>query len=710
MKLWKSNVAHWHSTGRRIGVTGIAALCVIALGTAPAAFAQQSNVSVGPKDTAKSAPEKASEKEDKKKDEKSDASKEGDEQKAAASLVERLQALEIRERLAQLMLVTLEGQPGPDSSDREFLLRYTPGGVIIPRVLKPATGADYIARLRKMPMEVATGIPMLIGTNLYSLPRPTADPMPTTFVPMPTLMAVAAANDPDVTKRLSTLVAQHLNAMGFNFHLGPALTLAPALPEIKGSLECLGSDPRFVAESGCAILKTLDENGIVALPMGFPGGGANKKGQGPPVLLTPEAQLDDADLLPYKKAIEQGASIIHVGNILTPTLGGDDLPASLSPAVMRDLLRERLGFKGVIVAGPMDAQEIALKYDSSKAAEMALTAGADMLLWSQAGRRVMRAVDQLEAAIAETRVPQEVVDGALGRVMHLKEEKGLAGRPMPVAKDAEALSKKKIYPDEVYEIERRSITLVQNRNGVLPLNKAKSMPVGVTGVVGVDALKGALEKYLKHVSSQDIGTAKHGGEIYDFEIDRITKHIAGLRTIVVVLTPDMRVSSEARLISQLQGRGVTVVVVLVGYPDALPKLGGADAIVLSYCRPEWTDISMRAVADVLVGQSPIGVAPLFGEMKAEVGKPATFNVFDVVRAPAGILPATIEPPYVAGLSVPYDPTYSLTKTLWDFGDGGKSKELHVEHTYQAPGRYPVNLSVRDKKGNTTERTFYAVVE
>ena len=86
------------------------------------------------------------------------------------------------------------------------------------------------------------------------------------------------------------------------------------------------------------------------------------------------------------------------------------------------------------------------------------------------------------------------------------------------------------------------------------------------------------------------------------------------------------------------------------------------------------------------------------------------SVLDVIRAPAGMLPVTLEPPYVAGLSVPYDPTFSLTKTLWDFGDGTTSKELRAEHTFKSAGRYPITLTVRDKKDHSTTRTFYAVVE
>ncbi|MDZ4861517.1 MAG: glycoside hydrolase family 3 N-terminal domain-containing protein [Candidatus Hydrogenedentes bacterium] len=629
---------------------------------------------------------------------------------ALAPLADRLQTLDIRERIAQLMLVTLQGAPGPNSSDIEFMTRYTPGGVVIPEVLRPLTAADYITKLRQLPLEAATGIPMLIGTNFYGLARPTPNDFPRTFVPMPTLLAVAAANDPEVTQRLSELVAGHLKAMGFNFHLGPAFDLAPTLPGVKGSLDCLGSDPRFVAESGCTILRTLEENSILAAPTGFPGGGLNRKGEGPGVLLTPRTMLETMDLLPFIKAIEQGASIIHVGNILAPTIEPASIPASMSAKIMKDLLRDQLGFKGIIIAGPMDAPEIAMKFDPSDAAEMAIGAGADMVYWNQAGRRVMKTVDQIAAAIAEGRIQQETVDAALHRVLTLKDEKKLRGRPMPVPKEAEALTKNRMYPKESYELERRSITLVQNRNNILPLNKAKSVPVGVTGVVGVESLKDALEEYIKPVSSQEILTAKHGGEIYDFELDRITKHVMGIKTMVVVVTPHLRINNQLKLISTLQGRGIAVVVVLVGYPDSLPKLDGAEAIVLAYTRPDQTNISMRAVADVLVGQAPIGVMPAVREMKMLVGVPTTYNVLDVVRAPAGMLPVTIEPPYVAGLSVPYDPTFSLKKNLWDFGDGKTSKDIRVERAYATPGRYPITLTISDKKDHVTTRTFYAVVE
>ena len=621
-----------------------------------------------------------------------------------------IQSLSLRERVSQLMLVTLGGAPRPDVADQELLAKYTPGGVIVPQIARPATAASYVSNLRQLPIELATGIPLFIGTNLYDLPRRGNAKVDNSFISLPTLLAIAAANDPDVTSRLTKMTAEHLTLMGFNMHLGPELSLAPTLPGAPGSVECLGSNPAFVGDTAAAMITAMTESNLIAVPMGFPGGGANRAPRMPAILVTPSAVVDSQDLLPFKMAIEAGVGVIHVGNTLVPTLDPSNVPASLSSVVMRDILRQRLGFEGVIIAGPMDTNDIAVKYDPTKAAIMSLQAGADMVYWNEAGRRVMKTVDDVVQAIESGEMSQDVVDSALARIIAVKDKFKIRERALPNVKDATALAKKKAYPEEAYEIERRSITLVQNRGNVLPLNKAQSVPVGVTGVAGVDTLADALEEYIKPVSRQRIGSAKYGGEIYDFEIHRLTSHIRGIKTVVVIMTPDIRMSTQLELVAALQSAGVRVVVVLVGYPDTLPDLVDANAIVLSYSRPDAIDESMRAVADVLVGQGPLGLLPVVRDIHAKAGVPMSFSVLDILRSPSGILPVTIESPFVAGLSIPYDPTFSLKKVEWDFGDGKKSKEFFLERSYAAPGRYPITLTVTDKMKQTTSRTLYAVVE
>lgn len=621
----------------------------------------------------------------------------------------RIQALDLRQRASQLMIVTLQGGPAPNSDDVKLLRQYTPGGVITPPVTRPVDARDYIERIRQLPVEKNTGIPLLIGTNLYDLPKGRNLPN-AFFFQVPSLLSVAAANDPGSTEKLGSLIADQLRAMGFNMNLGPSLELAPTLPGVKGSLDCLGSDPRFCAEAGGAILKALADKDLVAVPTGFPGGGANRMRRGPAVLLTAGPLLDDRELLPYRRAIEQGVPAIHVSNTVAPTIDPSDIPSSMSEPVMRGLLRRRLGFTGVIIAGPMDTPDIVHYEDPTVAAIKALQAGADMILWNQAGSRVMKTVDDIVTAVNSGALSQQVIDEALRRVLEMKERHGLMARELPKAQVAEKLERDNGLAEAAYDIERRAITLVQNRNNVLPLNKASSQPVGVTGEVGVEELQEALEEYLKHVAQQQIRSAKHAGRILDFEITRITARVRGMKTAICVFTNDGEIASKVELVSELQKQGVQVVVVLLGYPSALPRFADADAIVLAYCSEKAYAQTMRAVADVLVGQGPVAVLSVDRDLRLAVGERGVFNPLDVIRVPAGRLPVTIDDRYPAGLFVPYDPTFTLKKTLWTFGDGDKSKDALAKKVFRAPGRYPVTLTLVDKKGHTTTGTFYAVVE
>lgn len=619
-----------------------------------------------------------------------------------------LQSLSIRDRIAQLMMVTLQGSNRPDSSDMSLLSRYVPGAVILPSVTNPGWTAEYIASLRRSPAEIAKGIPMLIGTNLYELPRPRSAKKEF-FVPTPSLMSIAAAADPEVSSRMADYITSHLVALGFNMHLGPSLELAPTLAEAKGSIHCLGSDPTFAAETASGLMGRMEDRGIVCVPTGFPGGGMNRFRGRPPVLLTPLDKLAERDMLPYAEVIKRNVPMMHVGTTIIVPPGEQPQPACVSEFVMRDLLRHQLGFDGVVVAGPFDSNDIVVGHKITDAVILALQSGADMLYWNEASQRVMKTVDELHKAIVEGRLSQDIVDSAVMRVLKMKDKAKLVGRPMPKYADAEKIGKKKD-AEAAYEIERRSITLVQNRGNTLPLNKKESVPVAITGVIGVDELHEPLEKYLKPVQRQLIRTAKHGGRIYDFEMERLTKHARGIKTAVVICSPTVDIREQVELVDQFKSMGMRTVVVLTGYPGALPKFASADAILLSYSEPKAVSQSMRAVADVLVGQSAVTILPFIDDVRTKAGTTEVFDVLDVVRAPAGRLPVTITAPYNAGLAIPYDPTFTIKKAFWDFGDGDTAKKQRVEKTYKEPGRYPITLTITDKKNWETKSTFHVVVE
>jgi len=633
-----------------------------------------------------------------------------DERSEPADPVEAMfQRLSLRERVAQLMFVTLQGTPRPDSEDLHFMRNYPPGGVIVPSVGQPTTAAAYVTALRDAPPESTKRIPLFIATNMFDLPRREGT-LGNRFTQFPSMLALAAANHPEATNNLARLIGEHAETLGFNMHFGPSLELAPTLRQAPGSVHYLGSDPVFGSMAAETIVGELRGRNVLPVPMGFPGGGGNRTRTHPPVLYTPESVLASHDLLSFSSAIQAGAEVIHVGNTRAPTIDPRSVPSSISPLVITELLRDRMGFDGLVIAGPMDSRDVSEVLEPSAAAQMALEAGADMILWNQAGTRVRRAVDSIAHAMSEGEMDPAVVNRAVRRVLEMKHEHGLLERERPERNRARQLERRQTYPQAAYEAERRSITLVQNR-GVLPLRDETHAPIGVTGVLGERALFEGLEEHLSQIVRRPMSTARHTGAIHDFEIRRLTGTHGGFRTLVCVFTPDERIDGQRELIREVQATGAKVVVVLLGYPRTLPELTDADAIVLAYGGREAHQQTMKAVADVLVGKGPLRMIDINNDLRTEAGKEEAFSVFDLVRAPAGRLPVTLDDPFVRGYSVSYDPREAIRRVEWRFGEGSRAvRGEEVTHTFDEPGRYPVAVTVTDTEGDTVSQRFYIVVE
>ncbi len=617
--------------------------------------------------------------------------------------------LSLRERVAQLMFVTLQGAPRPDSEDVHFMRNYPPGGVIVPSLAQPTSAVTYVSALRDGPPEATKRIPLFIATNMFDLPRREGT-LRGRFTQFPSMLALAAANHPEATNGLAQLIGEHAETLGFNMHFGPSLELAPTLRQAPGSVHYPGSDPVFASMAAETIVEELRGRNVLSVPMGFPGGGGNRTRNHPPILYTPESALASHDLLGFASAIQAGAEAIHVSNTIAPTIDPRRVPSSISPLVITELLRDKMGFDGLVIAGPMDSRDVSEVLEPSDAAQMALEAGADMILWDQAGTRVRRAVDSIAHAMAEGELDPAVVNRAVRRVLQVKYDHGLLERERPDRNAAARLERRRTYPQAAYEAERRSITLVQNR-GVLPLRDETHAPIGVTGVIGERALFEGLEEHLDHIVRRPMSTAQHAGAIHDFEIRRLTGMHGGFRTVVCVLTPDERIDGQRELIRQLQASGAKVVVVLLGYPRTLPELTDADAIVLAYGGREAYQQTMRAVADVLVGKGPLRMIDINSDLRTEVGKEEVFSIFDLIRAPAGRLPVTLEEPFVKGYSVGYDPSEAIRRVEWRFGEGSRAvRGSEVTHTFREPGRYPVTVTVTDTEGDTVTGRFYTVVE
>ena len=630
-------------------------------------------------------------------------------QRAVQLPVDSAGGLSLTDRIAQLMMVTLEGVTRPSPSDRTLIKDFPPGGVIIPKIHRPQDAADYIAALRSTEIEIARGIPLLIGTDFYTFKEDETRPIELYLNPPP-MLSWAAGGASDSTQELSRMMAADLRVMGFNLHFGPSFELSSELSKSRNSVYNFGGDPKFLAAMADEIASATAESGLIFSPRGFPGGGQSRTEISPGVLLTPKSQLRGRDLLPYEHAIEAGAQMLHVGNTLVPTLDKDAL-ASLSPYVMRQLIRDILDFEGVVVAGPMDAPEVSRLQDTSVAAVLALQAGADMLYWNSAGSKVIKAIGTIAVAVNEGVLEEAVVNDAFQRVIALKQKNQLDKRGRPNGKVAAKLIKERKDATEPYLIDRRGVTLVKNSGNLLPLTEERSMPIYVTGAYGVDALANATEEYVERVLRDPIRSARHIDRIEDFELDRIEKFSRGVRTVVCVLSDEIAPGGQRRLLKLIKASGARLVVVYLGYPSKLRLYTAADAIVLVYADPSDAAARMTAVADLLMGNAPIEILPAFRDLERAPGQESTFDVFDVIRSPVGRLPVNLSGGVGVGFSVSYRPILEKTKVMWDFGDGKTSKDHVASHAYKVPGRYEVTLTIEGvTKGEKVSGTFGVVVK
>ena len=610
------------------------------------------------------------------------------------------------DRVAQLMLVTVEGGVRLAGDDTGIFKSAIPGGVLVRRSTKPAFAAGCVAELRAL--ERKSGVPMLIGADLYELASPGPGIL-SGFAELPSLLAVAAANDPETTQHMGQLLGSLMGAMGFNLYLGPSLALAPSIQNSRNSVNCLGGNSSFVAEAGATICQELQKHGVAPMPMGFPGGGMNRSERGAAVLTTPREALKSGDLLPFAAAIKGGARIVQVGNTLVPTLEPGSPPASLSDVVMRQLLRKELGFDGIIVSGPMDSEDVTGIMDSAMAAAAALERGADMILWRSAASQPIRAIELICEAVTKGDLSEEAINTSVRHVLNIKAELAKLAATAAKDRDPHAIDKLDGLLKMVQSVNRRSITLAQCRPGALPLIKKVSTPVGITGTVGVDELKAALEKPLKQVVEQPIMTAKHIGDIQRFEIQRLTGNLKGINTVVCVLTDQEKIEGQVELVRELKKKATHVIVVYMGYPGHAAFLGDADAILLGYSTSSKVAETMTVMAEALTGTGAVGFVDLPETLNLKVNETRTFGIEDTVQTPPGRLPLDLSEHSKAGTAGRYDPSTAVKKAEWDFA-GKRIGKLSVPWTFNAPGEYPVTLTATDTRGETRSKSFTVKVQ
>jgi beta-N-acetylhexosaminidase len=372
------------------------------------------------------------------------------------------------QQLGQLFMVGFQGlEPSPEVV--ELIQRHHVGSVILfSRNIRDARQTLALTtRLQRLAREAGHEYPLLIATDQENGMVRRLGPDATIF---PGNMALGATGSAEITAEVAEASGHELVALGINMNLAPVADVNnnPANPVI--GVRSFGEDPSLVARLTAAAVRGYQSDGVVATLKHFPGHGdtATDSHRALPVIPYAMERLNALELVPFRAGIDAGVESIMTAHISLPALMPEKpLPATVAPALLSDLLREQLGFGGVVISDCLEMQAITKTLGAARGAVMALQAGVDLVLVSHRADRQRASIEAVRAALKEGKLSSERVSQALERVIRLKQRR-LSWEALP---DADALpgvgsAAHAQLRDRAYA---RSVTLLRNDAGLIPL-------------------------------------------------------------------------------------------------------------------------------------------------------------------------------------------------------------------------------------------------
>lgn len=438
----------------------------------------------------------------------------------------------------------------------------------------------------------------------------------------PTALAVGATGDPHNAFRIAEITGGELAYMGFNMVLGPDADVLRNYDSAIIAERSYGSDPDQVSKFVEAAVKGYSQAGLIPVLKHYPGHGGVAADSHETLPVDPASKADlEADYLPpFVGGRQAGAHVIMTSHIAFPQLSGDETPATLSKPLLDDL-RQRLDFDWVIMSDAMRMKGVTGEQTNiRKTSLQALKAGVDLLLLNFAGH-AGQVHSELVDAIMEERLSTARLDEAVRRVLDLKVEHNLKVYPAAAENAAapdpdHALQE----PDwkknqaEVDEITRRSVTVLRDPGGNLPLGGGPILVVAPKNKARPEAkLAAALQGRGDAVALAYYTAPWDGGTPTQAELEAILAQAANFER-VVVFTWQAHLQKAAgddwqeRLVAGLQAAGVPLAAVAMRSP--------ADGLDFP---PETTVVGMlgtlpaqqAAVVDILLGEmEAAGVNPL----------------------------------------------------------------------------------------------------
>ncbi|MDG5804693.1 glycoside hydrolase family 3 protein [Streptomyces ossamyceticus] len=553
------------------------------------------------------------------------AQADGADDKVLRRLVSRMT---LKEKVGQLFVMRVYGHSAtrPDQADidanlqeigvrtaAELVAKYRVGGIIYFSWAHNTRDPHQIAALsngiQKASLKLPRGLPVLISTDQeHGIVARVGKPATL----LPGAMALGAGGSPTDAREAGRIGGAELRALGIRQDYAPVadVNVNPANPVI--GVRSFGADPTAVAGLVAAQVKGYQGSGVAATAKHFPGHGdtAVDSHYGFPVIEHTRQQWETLDAPPFKTAIRAGIDSIMTAHIMVPALDPSGDPATLSRPILTGILRERLGYDGVVVTDSLGMQGVREKYGDDQVPVLALKAGVDQLLnppsLDVAWNAVLNAVRAGE--LTEARLDRSVL-----RILRLKAKLGLLGKPYVTAAGVDRVVGVRRHLDTADRIAERTTTLLVNEGSLLPLSRRthkKVLVVGAdpaspSGTTGPPTAVLAAELASLGFTTSRLPTGTAPTQAL---IDQAVAAARGKDAVVVGTYNVTAAGTQRTLVERLLATGVPVVAVALRNPYDVAQLPLVKGYLAAY---SWTDVEVRAAARVLAGRvAPRGRLPV----------------------------------------------------------------------------------------------------
>ncbi|WP_420033770.1 glycoside hydrolase family 3 protein [Streptomyces sp. cg28] len=541
-----------------------------------------------------------------------------------------ISGMSLEEKVGQLFVMRVYGHSAdaPDQADidanlkeigvrtaDELIDKYKLGGIIYfqwaHNVRDPHQIADLSNGIQRAGQRQPSRIPLLIATDQeHGIVCRVGKPA-TLF---PGAMALGAGGSHSDARKAGQLAGAELRALGIVQDYAPDadVNVNPANPVI--GVRSFGADPEAVAGLVAAQVKGYQSAGIASTAKHFPGHGdtATDSHTGLPVITHTREQWEQLDRPSFEAAIAAGIDSIMTAHIVVPALDPAEDPATLSHPILTGILREQLGYDGVVITDSLGMEGVRTKYGDARVPVLALQAGVDQLLnpptLGVSWNAVLDAVKSGE--LTEARLDESIL-----RILRLKAKLGLfkakevyvshSGVDRTVGTAAHLAA-----ADRIAE---RTTTLLVNKEKLLPLSRRTHKNVLVLGANPASpslsdgppttVIGAALTERGFSTTVLATGTAPSQAVI-----DQAVAAAAGKDAVVIGTYNVTAGSAQQKLVNAVAATGVPVVTLSVRNPYDVAQLGAADAHVAAY---SWIDVELRAAVRVLTGAArPRGRLPV----------------------------------------------------------------------------------------------------